>query len=121
MALARDRSVTHRLARRANALALLENGVSRDQVASVLLLDDDIIRRWRGAFAEGGRNVLMRFEAQQNKLVACVRETSPGSTRQIGAWIASEFAVEYDRRSGLVALPHRLGPARARHSISAPQ
>ena len=117
--LARDGSVTHRLARRANALVLLDDGLSCEQVGRVLLLDDDTIRRWHGAFAEGGRKALMRFEAggsacvlsdaQQEKLVAWVRAVSPRSTREIGAWIASEFGVEYDSRSGLVALLHRLG------------
>jgi transposase len=117
-ALARDGSVTHRLARRANALVLLDGGMSCEQVAGVLLLDDDTIRRWHGAFAQGGRKALMRFEAggsacdlseaQQEKLAAWVRATSPRSTRQIGAWIASEFGVEYASRSGLVALLHRL-------------
>jgi hypothetical protein len=43
IALARDGSVTHRLARRANALVLLDDGVSCEQVAKVLLLDDDTI------------------------------------------------------------------------------
>src|SRR5271168_4894514 len=119
IALARDGSVTHRLARRANALVLLDDGLSCEQVARVLLLDDDTIRRWHGAFAEGGRKALMRFEAggsacvlseaQQEKLVAWVRAASPRSTGQIGAWIASEFGVEYESRSGLIALLHRLG------------
>jgi transposase len=45
-------------------------------------------------------------EAQRGKLVGWVRAASP---RQIGAWIASEFGVEYESRSGLVALLHRLG------------
>src|ERR1700693_2157494 len=40
MALARDGSVTHRLARRANALVLLDDGMSCEQVSRVLLLDD---------------------------------------------------------------------------------
>ena len=91
IALARDGSVTHRLVRRANALVLLDDGLSCEQVAQVLLLDDDTIRRWHGAFAEGGRKALMRFEAggsacilsdaQQEKLVAWVRAVSPCSTR----------------------------------------
>src|SRR5271170_5673031 len=119
IALARDGSVTHRLARRANALVLLDDGLSCEQVARVLLLDDDTIRRWHGAFAEGGRKALMRIEAggracvlseaQRGKLVGWVRAASPRSTGQIGAWIASEFGVEYESRSGLVALLHRLG------------
>ena len=117
IALARDGSVTHRLARRANALVLLDDGQSCEQVAQVLLLDDDTIRRWHGAFAEGGRKALMRFEAggsacilsdaQQEKLVAWVRasparrvRSAPGSRRSL-AWNGS--------RSGLVALLHRLG------------
>jgi transposase len=117
--LARDGSVTHRLARRANALVLLDDGMSCEQVAKVLLLDDDTIRRWHGAFAQGGRKALMRFESggsacnlsneQREQLVGWVRATSPRSTREIGAWIAAEFGVEYDSRSGLVALLHRLG------------
>jgi len=119
IALARDGSVTNRLARRANALVLLDGGMSCEQVAQVLFLDDDTVRRWHGAFAEGGRKALMRFAAggsacalndeQQAKLIAWVRSTTPRSTRQIGAWIASQFAVEYESRSGLVALLHRLG------------
>jgi len=116
--LARDGSITHRLARRANALVLLDDGMSCEQVGKVLLLDDDTIRRWHGAFAEGGRKALMRFDAggsacslspaQQEKLVAWVRTTSPRSTREIGGWISTQLGVEYDSRSGLVALLHRL-------------
>ena len=95
IALARDGSVTHRLARRANALVLLDDGLSCEQVARVLLLDDDTIRRWHGAFAEGGRRALMRFEAggsacvlseaQQEKLVAWVRAAAAldGSDRRV--------------------------------------
>ena len=39
--LARDGSAAHRLARRANALVLLDDGMSCGDVAKVLLLDDD--------------------------------------------------------------------------------
>jgi hypothetical protein len=48
VALARDGPVTHRLARRANALVFLEDGLSCEQVGRLLLLDDDTIRRWHG-------------------------------------------------------------------------
>ena len=44
IALARDGSAAHRLARRANALVLLDDGWSCDRVAA-LFLDDDTIRR----------------------------------------------------------------------------
>ena len=42
--LGRDGSVAHRLARRANALVLLDDGMSCGDVARVLLLDDDTVR-----------------------------------------------------------------------------
>jgi len=35
--------------------------------------------------------------------------TLPRSTRQVGARIAGEFGIEYQTRSGLIALLHRLG------------
>jgi hypothetical protein len=42
--LARNGSAAHRLARRANALVLLDDGMSCEAIAKVLLLDDDTIR-----------------------------------------------------------------------------
>ena len=45
IALARDGSAAHRLARRANALVLLDDGWSCERVAAALFLDDDTIRR----------------------------------------------------------------------------
>jgi hypothetical protein len=42
--LARDGTTEHRLARRANALVLLDKGWSCRRVAEALLLDDDTIR-----------------------------------------------------------------------------
>ena len=44
--LARDGSIAHRLARRANALVLLDDGMSCAAVAKVLFLDNDTIRTW---------------------------------------------------------------------------
>src|SRR5208283_18069 len=41
--LARDGSAAHRLTRRANALVLLDDGMSCGDVAKVLLLDDDTV------------------------------------------------------------------------------
>jgi transposase len=57
------RSAAHRLARRANALVLLDSGWSCEKVAGALLLDDDTIRRWHGLFIEDGLEGLTRFEA----------------------------------------------------------
>ncbi len=44
--LARDGSAAHLLACRANAIVLLDNGMSCEDSAEVLLLDDDTIRTW---------------------------------------------------------------------------
>ena len=117
--LARDGSAEHRLARRANAIALLDEGLSCAQIGKVLFVDDDTIRKWHGLFVEDGLEGLTRFEAggsacqisaaQQARLVAFVGETLPFSTRRIGAFIEKQFGVVYDSRSGLIALLHRLG------------
>jgi hypothetical protein len=97
IALARDGSAAHRLARRANALVLLDSGFSCEKVAKTLFLDDDTIRQWHGLFIEDGFEGLTRFEAggsacqlsgeQQEKLKAWVAAALPRTTRQIGAWI----------------------------------
>jgi hypothetical protein len=50
--LARDGSAAHRLARRANALVLLDDGMSCEAVAKVLLVDDDSIRTWHRLYKE---------------------------------------------------------------------
>src|ERR1035438_5000059 len=52
--LARDGSVAHRLARRANALVLLDDGMSCASVAKVLFLDNDTIRTWYQLYQEDG-------------------------------------------------------------------
>lgn len=117
--LARDGSAVHRLSRRANALVLLDDGMTCAAVAKVLLLDDDTVRTWRLLYEEDGIDGLVSFgyegsacrldDEQQARLIVWITETLPRSTRAIGAWIAAEFGIEYQSRSGLVALLHRLG------------
>ena len=111
IALARDGSAAHRLARRANALVLLDSGWSCEKVSGALLLDDDTIRQWHGLFVEDGLEGLTRFEAggsasflnaaQEDAVKAFVATRLPRSTRRIGAFIGSEFGVVYESRSGL--------------------
>ena len=116
--LARDGTVEHRLARRANALVLLDRGMSCEDVGRVLLIDDDTIRTWHRLFMEegvdglaglnyGGRACQLTLE-QQDKLKTWVGDTLPRTTRMVGAWIEHEFEVVYENRSGLIALLHRL-------------
>src|SRR5687768_16193523 len=83
--LARDGTVEHRLARRANALVLLDRGMSCEDVGRVLLIDDDTIRTWHRLFEEDGVDGLAGFNyggracqltlEQQATLKAWVGET----------------------------------------------
>ena len=118
-ALARDGSSPCRVTRRANALVLLDEGWSCQQVAHALLLDDDTIRSWRKLFEQRGIEGITSFDVggsasylsvkQEDDLKAWVSAALPRSTRQIGAWIETEFGLVYESRSGLIALLHRLG------------
>ena len=119
IALARDGSVASRVTRRANALVLLDEGMSCQDVAHVLLYDDDTIRGWRKLFEQRGIEGITSFDMggsasylsvqQEDDLKAWVGAALPRSTRQIGAWIEKEFGLVYESRSGLIALLHRLG------------
>lgn len=117
--LTRDGSAAHRLARRANALVLLDEGMSCASIAKVLFLDDDTIRTWYQLYQEDGIEGLASFNHeggccrltadQQDKLRAWIGETLPRTTRHVGAWLEAECGIEYQTRSGLIALLHRLG------------
>ena len=85
----------HRLARRANALVLLDDGMSCEAIAKVLLVDDDTIRTWYRLYEEDGIEGLTNFSyegsacqlsgEQQEKLKAWVATALPRTTRQVGA------------------------------------
>ena len=119
IALARDASAAHGLARRANAIVLLDKGMSCEAIAAVLLIDDDTVRRWHGLYADAGLGGLARLgyegsecrlsETQQADLKAWIAETLPRSSREVGAYILMKFGIEYQARSGLIKLLHRLG------------
>jgi len=117
-ALLRSGRTEQRVARRANAMLLLDDGWSCGKVAEALYLDDDTVRSWRKIYDEAGLAGLERFEgggssshlspAQEEALIAWVAATLPRSTRQVGAYIEREFGVIYESRAGLIALLHRL-------------
>ena len=119
LALMRDGSAAHRVTRRANALLLLDEGMSCEAIAKVLFLDDDTIRTWHRLYQEDGIDGLASFgyeggacrlsDARQDRLKAWVAETLPRTTPEVGAWIERECGITYESRSGLVALLHRLG------------
>jgi len=119
IALARNGLVENRLARRANALVLLDRGMSCSDVGAVLLLDDDTVRTWfrlyeedriagLAGFGYAGSTSQLSVE-QQARLKSWIAETLPRTTRDVGAWIEREFGIVYQSRSGLIALLHRLG------------
>ena len=119
IALARDGSAASRVTRHANALVLLDDGWSCQEVADALLLNDDTIRGWLKLFEQRGIEGLASFDmggsasflsaAQEEALKVFVSATLPRSTRHVGAWIEQEFGFVYESRSGLIALLHRLG------------
>lgn len=118
-ALLRDGSTEQRLARRANAMLLLDDGWSCERTAEALYLDDDTVRIWRKIYDEDGLEGLRRFEAggsashlsreQEEELIVYVSEGLPRSSRQVATFLNQRFGVVYESRSGLVALLHRLG------------
>jgi transposase len=119
VALARDGSAPARLTRRANAVVLVDDGWSAQEVADALLMDDDTIRGWHKLFEQRGIEGLTSFDvggsasfltaAQEDALKDFVTTTLPRSTREIGAFIERKFGLVYESRSGLIALLHRLG------------
>ena len=123
-ALARDVSAAHGVARRANAIILLDKGMSCEAIAQVLLIDDDTVRRWHGVYVDGGLDCLTRSghegsecrlsEAQQTELKDWISATLPRTSREVGTYILARFGIAYQARSGLIKLLHRLGMAHRR-------
>jgi transposase len=116
-ALARDGLSEARVARRANAIVLLNDGWSCQEVATALLIDDDTVRAWHKLYGEHGLTGLVVFHLQgsQSRLTSVqeaalfdwVSTSLPRNTRTIGAWIVKTHGVEYSH-AGLIALLHRL-------------
>jgi hypothetical protein len=74
--LEREGSAALRLARRADALALLDDPVSCEAIAKVLLLDDDTIRTWHRLHEEDGIEGLGEFWLQGRRLARFCRKLS---------------------------------------------
>jgi transposase len=116
--IARDGLEEHRVARRANAILLLDKGWSYSDVAEALLLDDSTLRLWRKAYGEGGVDNLIMFDLkggfsalkaeQVEELRAWATKTLPGSTAEVGAFVKERFGLDYGR-SGLIKLMGRIG------------
>src|SRR5262245_31127765 len=97
IALVRDGKGETRLTRRANALLLLDDGMSCEAIAKVLYLDDDTIRYWYQLYSEKGLIWLADFgyqgrackltTAQQDELKDWVAQTLPRTSTTVGEWI----------------------------------
>ena len=59
-----DGEAAHLLARRANALVLLDDGMRCEAIANVLFLDDDTIRAWYDLYQEDGIEGLASFNPE---------------------------------------------------------
>lgn len=108
----------HGIARRANALLLLDDGKSCAQVAEALYLDDDTVRRWYKQYQTGGWDFVVindwqggqsrMISAQEDALIALLEARFCRSADEIRAHIAAEFGLRYSH-SGCIKLLARLG------------
>ena len=118
IALAREGSVASRVTRRANALVLLDDGWSCQEVADAFLLNDDTIRGWFKLFEQRGIEGLTSFDVggsasflsaeQEDALKAFVGATLPRSTRVLADLDSlTETEVEQDGKRFLLRTPPR--------------
>ena len=108
----------HGIARRANAILLLDDGKSCQEIAEFLYLDDDTIRGWYKTYRDDGWDALalngwkgghsQMTHAQEAALCAWLEERFCRSTVEIRAHISAEFEREYSH-SGCIKLLARLG------------
>ena len=108
----------HGIARRANAILLLDDGKSCQEIADFLYLDDDTIRGWHKTYVRDGWDALAfdgwkggqsrMTPAQEARLCTWLEGRFCRSTVEIRSHIASEFGVGYSH-SGCIKLLARLG------------
>lgn len=118
VACVRSHREDHGVARRANAILLLDDGKSCQAIAEFLYLDDDTIRGWYKTYREGGWDALSTdgwkggqsrmTAAEETELCAWLDERFCRSTVEIRAHIAGQYGVNYSH-SGCIKLLSRLG------------
>ena len=116
--LLRERKAAGLKVRRANALLLLDDGLSALDVARVLYLDEDTIRSWKRGFEHAGLGSLeLKTYArrdghltadQEAKLATLFRDRPPKTTDEVRAVIDALFDVAYSK-AGAIKLMGRLG------------
>ncbi|MFT5132246.1 MAG: transposase [Gammaproteobacteria bacterium] len=108
----------HGIARRANAILLLDDGKSCEEISNFLYLDDDTIRGWYKSYRQDGWEALAfdgwkggqsrMTPAREAALCASLEARFCRSTAEISAHICAEFGLEYSH-SGCIKLLARLG------------
>ena len=114
----RSQREDHGIARRANAILLLDDGESCTQIARFLYLDDDTIRGWYKSYRESGWEALAvdgwqggqsRMTTDQEAgLCTWLEGRFCRSTVEIRSYMASEFGLGYSH-SGCIKFLARLG------------
>ena len=117
-AVMRHPSEIHGVARRANAILLLDDGWNCAKVAEALYLDDDTVRTWFKRYQAGGLDEMKVFDwkgrsgdlsrERMAELSARLGERLMRDSGEVAAYIAARWGVVYGH-SGCVALLHRLG------------
>lgn len=110
-------SEDHGVARRANAILLLDDGKSCVEIAEFLYLDDDTVRTWHRHYLSGGLDRLTTFDwkgglsflnaARKTQLCNWLEANFIRDTRPVITWMMAEFSVQYSH-SGCLKLLHRL-------------
>jgi transposase len=108
----------HGIARRANALLLLDKGKSCTEIAEFLYLDDDTVRGWYKAYLEDGWEALAldswqggqsrMTSKQEAKLIVWLEGRFCRSAFEVGAHIKAKYSLYYSH-SGCLKLLQRLG------------
>src|SRR5262249_58032031 len=122
--LVRNGKAETRLTRRANALLLLDDGMSCQEIAKVLYLDDDTIRYWYELYNEKGLIWLADFgykgraceltAAQQDALKSWVAQSLPQTTTVVGERIEKSYGVSYSRPGLIKLAAQRTGKSQGR-------
>jgi transposase len=117
-AVIRHPSESHGVARRANAILLLDKGWSCAGVAEVLYLDDDTVRTWLKRYRAGGLDEMTLFDwhgrpghlslAQEVELSAHLSARLYRDSGEVAAHIKAVYGVTYSH-AGMIKLMHRLG------------
>jgi transposase len=114
----RSQREDHGVARRANAILLLDDGKSCQAIAEFLYIDDDTIRGWYKTYRIGGWDALSTdgwkggqsrmTSAQKAELCVWLDGRFCRSTVEIWAHIEAQFSLVYSH-SGCIKLMSRLG------------